>query len=171
MTPRIPLFLLIASFALAPRAQEAQTKSPESSYHDHDYGFTLTPPAFESDDDAKVVTIAQFLAPAADGFAANLGLQRQKFAGGFEAFVKTSDAQFEQMDFKVLSKHGAKIGSHASNEWVYTGTLGGNAMKFHALAVEQGEYVFLLTGTALEQNFDDYEPQFKAALASFRFDK
>jgi hypothetical protein len=141
------------------------------SYRDARYGFSFAPPAFEDDADAPAVTLAYFHAPQVDGFSANVNIQRQAFARGMKAYVEMSQAQFKAAGIEVQSSRPRQVGKRDAHEFVYSGDVGGTALKFHGLAVDDGEHVVLVTCTAPAKTFDKYAAQFDASLASFKFDE
>jgi hypothetical protein len=139
-------------------------------YKDESLGFSLTPPAFRVPPDAAAVQVAAFAGAPVDGFAVNLNVQIHNRVN-LDAFIKTSEAQFKALGVEVLGSRDTKVGSHRAREYVYRMTLAGKAMRFIGLAAEDGDHVVLLTATSLDSQFNTYEAQFRAALASFKFDK
>lgn len=143
----------------------------DSVYRDARDGFSIEPPDFADDGEAAAVTIVQFLAPPADGFSGNLSLQRQALDGGLDKYVELSKSQFKALKFEVESSKETQVGKHEAHDFLYSGELGGRALKFHALAIADDEHVMLLTCTASAKDFDDYSKAFEDALASFEFDE
>jgi hypothetical protein len=166
--------LSMAAFvlALAPRHGSATDRSAgdKSTYRSELYGVSMTPPDFTDDGKEAAFTFASFKAPAVGDFTANITLQRQKFKAGIKAYVELSETQFKAGKFDVSYSKPKQIGKHDGHEFKYSATIEGVAMKFHALAVEDGDDVLLISCTALAKNFDDYASKFTAALASVKLD-
>ena len=160
--------MLVASSWSAASAQDRDSKKG-SIYKDDALGFSMNPPGFKAGPGPRVGSVAIFSGPAEAGFAANLNILIQRV--GFDDFIKASDGSFQAAGLEVLSKTMGKAGKHRTCEYLYQGTLQGKALKFLALAVEDGDRVFLLTGTSLQQNFDANEPAFREAISSFALAK
>src|SRR5687768_10562715 len=86
-----------------------------------------------------------------------------------DQFKHLSEGQFKALGFIVLSTEDMKVGNHRAVQYVYTGTLLNRAMKFRAVAVERQSGILLVTCTALEKNFDEYDKAFRESLATLSF--
>src|ERR1043165_6777720 len=161
------LALALAASLFALVASE-RVKDHDTVYRHDRYGITFAPPDFDDDETAPNVTLANFLAPPKDGFAANVNIQRQKFEGGIEAYAKLSEKQFEDGHFEVLSSRPSKVGAREAHEFHYKGSVGGADLEFRALAVDDGGPVLLIPCTAPKKSFDAYTKKFDAALASLK---
>lgn len=172
----ISLSMAALVLALAPRHGSATDTAMESgagdksSYHSELYGVSITPPDFADDRKEAAHTFASFKAPAVGDFTANVTLNRQNFKAGIKAYVEFSETQFKAAKFDVSYSKPKQVGKHAGHEFKYSATIDGTPMKFHALAVEDGDQVMLISCTAAAENFDDYAAKFAAALASVKID-
>jgi hypothetical protein len=130
----------------------------------------MAPPVFNFDPDLIAIQIAGFTAAPVDGFAANLNVQVHQKTN-IETFTRVTTASMKANGIEILSTKELQVGAHPAREWVYRLTVQGKALRFIALAAEDRDHVVLLTATCLESRISEFEPQMRAALSSFKFDK
>ena len=147
----------------------AWTSVSRDDYVNGSLGFTMTPPKFSFGPEVKGANVLQFYAPPSSGFAANLGLriQRQKLLD----FCSASDVEFKDMGLTVISSKDVTIGKAAAREYLCRGKVNKLDLEFLFVGIAHGDETFVLTGTALEKEFEKTEPAFRAAIQSFKADK
>jgi hypothetical protein len=143
-------------------------RAKPSGYTDERYGYTMLPPAFARADKDSVATLATFFAPSRKGFASNLGVMVQNVAMTLDQYRELSIGQFKQSNFKVLTETRKKVGEKDAILWEYEGALQGRELRWMALAVADTDRIFLLTGAAPKDEYDQVAPEFKISLDSFK---
>ena len=110
-------------------------------------------------------TVIQTFLPATEGFAPNIIVQIQPYAGTMKDYATLSKKQFEQMKWKVIADQQPN-----DNEWnaEYTGSFEGNDLHFYARAVSTDGKVYLITGTAKESQWTTVGDTLRKHLESFR---
>jgi hypothetical protein len=158
--------LLAAPFFQQPPTTAATaTATVANTYRCAVGGFSMTPPVFRVGDREDNWQVSTFFAPAVEGFAPNVTVLRQRFDGDLKAYVQLSESEFRSMGARVLDSKGGTAGKAASWTWVYSATMEGTPL------VKRGPHVFLVTCVSLEKHFQNYDGQFQATVASFRFDE
>ena len=114
--------------------------------------------------DVPTSAVMTFL-PVTDGFAPNINVQIQPYAGAMKDYVDMSKQQFVAMKWKVVSEKA--IGD---NEWVaeYAGPLQGNDLHFYARALSKNGKVYLVTGTAKESQWSAVGGTIRKHVDSFK---
>lgn len=122
-------------------------------------GSPPTGPVGAADAVFQPITLMQ---PMRGGFAANVNVMSQPFGGTAEAYLVTSLAQAEAMNWTVLAS------GHSETGCVFeaTGTMGARQLHWYARAVMQGERVILATATALESRWEEDGPGLRASVDS-----
>jgi hypothetical protein len=155
--------LLIGTFLAA---QEAVPRRP--NYTDPTYGFSLTAPAFPKDGPGQPAIPVLISGPTVDGFASNVNVNIQQIATTRQGYLDLSLGQMRQVGFKINSNREVTVSGKDAIRLDYEGKLGGNDLRFLALAVIEKDRVILVTCTALKASFKAIEPEFTACLDSFR---
>ena len=169
------LLVMIASSAagavLALAATEGFARQDKaarpSAYTNGVYGFSIQPPAFPRPEKDSSLQAAMFFAPARDGFAANLNVMVQEVKMSLDDYAKMSMGQFKQAGIKVVSEARKKVSGRDALLLEYEGRLNNRALKWIALAVADGDRIYLITGTS-EPADDAAAREFKASLESFK---
>jgi hypothetical protein len=150
----------------------ALASSKTSEYTDATYGFKIRLPAFETTQLAPgTTTVVRFFAPPKDQFAANLGIQIQPWAKGKDLYQDqdTAESQLRAAGWHRISSKQFKVGNHQALEWISTGQQGEHKLQILTWLVARDEELFILTCTALQATFEDYEKMCRAALNTFGF--
>ena len=150
----------------------ALASNKKSEYTDATYGFKIRLPAFETTQLAPGTTeVVRFFAPPKDQFAANLGIQIQPWAKGKDLYQEqaTEEAQLRSAGYRLVSSKPFKLGDHQALEWIATRQQGDHQLQFLTWLVARDEELFILTCTALQVTFEDYEKVCRAALSTFGF--
>lgn len=113
-----------------------------------DHGISIEAPV--SADAAPNLQIAVFFLPPSNNFAANVNVQKQQFTGPIEDYDKLSASQFKQFGLTVLNR--TLKGNEARYE--YKGDVEGKRMRWYARSIKGGDYVYLVTATGLEEQWD-----------------
>ncbi len=130
------------------------------------YEFSIQPPI------AKEVKtypylMAMYYLPATGDFSANVNVMKQAFDQPMEAYDKISMQQFEQMKATML-QHKLQ-----ENEILYEAQAesNGTAMHFYSRAVKQGNFVYLVTATGLENHWETQKAELMKSVNSFKLTK
>ena len=110
-------------------------------------------------------TVIQTFLPATEGFAPNIIVQIQPYAGTMKDYAALSKRQFEEMKWKVIADQQPN-----DNEWniEYTGSLQGNDLHFYARAVSTNGKVYLITATAKESQWTTVSDTLRKHVESFK---
>jgi len=130
------------------------------------YGFEMEAPTINSLNTETVQYLAMCL-PAKDGFAPNVNLQIQPFAGSLQEYNDLSVRQFKDAHLKVLENQ--TLGSEIDME--YAGDFRGNSLHWYARAIKQDQKIFLLTATALEKSWAADSGPLLESIRSFKLTK
>ena len=147
------LISFAAGAAVAWTAAEGPKRLP-TVYMDGRYGFSMQPPDFPK-----------------GGFASNINVMIQNVGLTMDQYRELSNGQFKQMELKILSETRKKIGGKDAILWEYEGKSQGRALHWMSLAVSDGERVFLITGTATQDEWETASKQFRTCLDSFKFEE
>lgn len=158
--------LVLAGFSVAASKEQHER---QALYRDDRFGFSIVPPLFEKSQEAPVALIAMFNAPAKDGFSANLNIVEQK--ADWKTFTAQSESQFATLQVKDLAQNELKVDEHKAREYRYKSKQQGKDFLFVQLAVDNGDHVFLLTGTFPEKDAKRYEPVLREAISTFHLRK
>lgn len=139
-----------------------------SAYTNGVYGFSITPPTYPKVEKDSATQAAMFFAPAKNNFASNLGVMIQTSKMSLDEYIKTSQDQFKEANLKVTAENKVKVSGRDAVVWEYEGKAAEKELKFMALAVVDGDRVFLVTGTATSADYESLAKEFKASLDSFK---
>jgi len=139
-----------------------------SSYTNGAYGFSLVPPTFAKADPDSGVQAAMFFAPGKNGFAGNLGVMVQTVKMTLDDYVALSRDQFDKSGIKISAETKRKVSGREAVLWEYEGAAKDRKLKWMAMAVVDGDRVFLITGTSTRDDYDALSQEFKASLDSFK---
>jgi len=133
------------------------------TYVSPDHGFSIdvaTAPSKMS------YQLALFYLPPVDGFAPNVGVRVQVFHGSMREYDEISAGQFKQTGLD-LTHHQVH-----RNEAVYeyNGNLRGTHMHWYSRAVKKDNRVFVVTATALQNQWKRVEDELRQSVDSFSFD-
>lgn len=171
-----PLLALAAAFAagafFALAASEAAARPAPATapavYTNDVFGFSIAPPAFPKAEKTGGGQAAMFFGPPRNGFANNLNVIVQTGKMTVDEYVEASKEQFAQMEFKSLSESRLKVSGRPAALFEYEGKLQGRDLKWMAMAVVDGERIFLVTGTSAAADYAALSKEFKASLESFK---
>ncbi|WP_440875274.1 hypothetical protein [Thalassotalea sp. PLHSN55] len=106
----------------------------------------------------------QMLLPAQNGFSANVNVQIQPYPGTMAEYMALSFGQFEQMGItKIASREEGD-----TSFFEYKGALQGQNLHWYAKAVKSGDFVYLVTATDIEQNWESNKQQLMSVVDSFK---
>ena len=171
-----PLIAVVASFAagafVALAAADAVARPAPavapSLYTNDVYGFSIIPPAFPKAEKAGAGQAVMFFGPVRKGFANNLNVIVQAAKMSIDEYIELSKGQFKELKIKLSSEKRLKMSGREAALFEYEGEAQGRDMKWMALAVSDGERIFLVTGTAAAEDYDTVSKEFKASLESFK---
>jgi hypothetical protein len=150
----------LAAVALSCLAAFASTEEPAGKLMFKAAGFTIAPL------DEKPAGFAQVLAmclPASDGFAPNVNVQLQPYAGDLAAYAELTRSQFKDAGFKVLSDRNVDKSTLVLE---YSGTFQGKALHWYCRATLQGGTAYLATATATEDQWPRVGAKLKGCVDS-----
>ena len=160
----IILFLMMPIMADADDA--ATGKGPDNFYVSRDLGISMEVPYVEDRDEINS-RLAMFFLPVSNGFSPNINVLKQKFPGAMAEYDKLSLNQFTTMKWNLLK--------HSVNEkeiiYEYTGSMQGKDFHWYARALRSGDYIYLITATALESQWKDVQAEMLKSVNSFKVDK
>ncbi len=150
-------FTILALVAAATAAR-AQTSNRTLSFAEH--GFAIDAPA--GHDDEKVHQVVALYLPQTGGFAPNVNVQVQPFAGTMDEYIAISRDQFKANGVKLVTeKHDAK-----SATLEYTGALQGHALHWYARAYRGKKGIVLATATTDESQWTSAGPALRRSVDS-----
>ncbi len=127
-------------------------------------GFTID--ALEdTTDGSQPVTVVAMTLPASGGFAPNVNVSIQPFDKTLADYVKLSDSEFKQMQFKVISSKKIDDKTHV---WEYSGKTNNMLLHFYAKVVMKGKKAYLTTATATDPQWVFYADKLKGSVDSFK---
>ena len=100
--------------------------------------------------------------------SANINIQIQPFTGTIKEYMDVSRAQFEQMfekGWKIVSEK-----QDGEKEWSceLTGTAKGKDYHFYARAIRDGSRVYLITATALQEEWGSFGEKMRRHVDAFQ---
>lgn len=113
---------------------------------------------------------ASFLAfqqslPTKYGFSANVNVMLQEFKLSLDRYALISEKQFNDLELEVLAKSKTKN----SLTYEYAGVMNGVKLHFYSKAYKKGDFIYLITGTDLEENWKRQGEILKKNVQSFKF--
>jgi hypothetical protein len=128
------------------------------------YGFTIEALDAVPSTTAPTAALMMFL-PAEGGFAPNINVNIQPYAGTMESYISMSKDQFKKMNWVIVTEN-----QNTANEWIveYTATMQGNDLHFYARAVSDGGKVYLVTASAKESQWTTLSGLLRKHVNSFK---
>ena len=131
-------------------------------------GFTISSKGFNVKRDAGTVAgqnpaVILYLTPT-EGFAPNVNVLIQEFPGSIGDYVSTTKKEFASAGITMLNER-----SVSPTEWMveYAGVLSARSLHFYARVVQSGDKVYLTTGTATPEQWDQFSSLLKQCVDSF----
>ncbi len=140
----------------------AAQQAPARLYF-HASGFSIAPLDVAQEGPHQVLFM---MLPATESFAPNVNVQIQPFSGTIEEFVSLSRQGFDAAGLQVS---GERIGKGAVT-WEYSGDYEGRNLRWYAAAHVGDGRVYVVTATALEQQWDTVAADLKECVDSFRLE-
>ena len=109
----------------------------------------------------------QMLLPAVNGFSANVNVQIQPYNGTLSQYKDISDSQFKQYGFKPIL---SKINSN-NVTFEYTGAMSGKNLHWYSKAYKKGDFIYLVTATEQESNWEKTKNKLMSVVDSFKLNK
>ncbi|MBL7134164.1 MAG: hypothetical protein ISS78_08705 [Phycisphaerae bacterium] len=117
--------------------------------------------------DAPYTALMMFLPPS-KGFAPNVNVVIQPYAGTIDEYAALSKKQFVAGKFKLIRE--AKVGK-VGVLFEYSGRLQGRQLRWYARAILRGDKVYLVTATATKDQWAGVSGKLKACVDSFEIGK
>ena len=125
-------------------------------------GFSIEPlPAAPPGVQQLVLTMS--LPPDDTGFAANVNVMRQPWADTLDAYDDLTDAQLDQMGWRVTEREALE----GELRYRYEGAFQGRPLRWSARAVPGDGVVFLVTATATPEQWERSGAQLDRSVESF----
>ncbi len=124
--------------------------------------FAIQAPTYENPTNQSG-QVRMYYLPKMDNFTANVGVQKQVFAGSLEDYMKLTLQQFEKMKFTVISQKVTK--NYLLIE--YSGKVQNRDLRFYSKSFTKEGVFYLATGTAPSRTWDLQGPALKASVDSF----
>ncbi len=156
MNKHILLLAACLIVPLAPAADTGKLNFPQA-------GFTIAPLDGPSEA-AQQQKLMMFL-PASDGFAPNVNIMTQPHTGTLDEYIAISKEGIQKVGFTILNL--AKSGADTI-VLEYTGQMQNRSLHFYARAILKNGKVFLVTATALEDQWPASCKKLKACVDSFQ---
>ena len=146
-----------------------QNAVKRSRYSDEVYKYVIDTPRFKMIDENKQQSVVGFMAPAETGLSANLNVLVERRKTTREAHRKLSIEQLKAFDVNIIADKDLKVSGRDAYSIEFEGILIGNRpLHYLNLIVVDIDRVYVITCTALPDNFAEYEKEFRACLDSFR---
>lgn len=145
--------------------------APPGVYKNPAYGFAMDTPNFPVLAKKKQGIVATFAAPPANHHVAEIKVLVHSEAISAAKFLDFTQTEVERLTGAIGTVSWGNIDGRDSVIFEYDIFDGGIALRCLGLAVADKGRVYFVSGTAKAENYDRYEPAFRATLESFRFDK
>ncbi len=139
------------------------TAAANNTIISRDMGFSMEVPVSTSSDTA-VHQLAVFFLPTAEGFSANVNIQKQKFVDPIKTYDEISTVQLNSMGLTIISREM----TDNMVVYEYTGNAQGRPLHWYAKAIKNGPYVFLATATGLQSQWQLQKQELMKAIDSFQ---
>ncbi len=152
---------LACLLALAAHAAPPAPAKPAAKLIFPNSGFTIAPLDEPAAGTAQLLTM---YLPPSHGFAPNVGVQIQDYAGSIDDYAALSLKQFASLKFTVLSNTKSGQDTIILN---YTGRIQGSLLHSYAKAVSKNGKILLTTAIATEDQWKTSADKLKACVDSF----
>jgi hypothetical protein len=126
-------------------------------------GFSIAP--LEAPPDQTPRQALVMLLPASDNFSPNVNVQIQPYSGSIEEYGALTETQFKDAGVKVIAQK--KEGKSAMT-FEYSGEMRGQSVHCYARAEKSGDYIYLATATANQEQWPKQSAKLKACIDSLR---
>lgn len=167
--------LLIIGVVLTSGCIEKQPEIAEGAYVSEGYGFAIVPPeAWDVDESRQFGEIVAFYAPEAEAnFTSNMliHIEELPYEVSLEEYINASKEQLPLIltNYTMVSEQDIVISGAEAYEWVITHEMGIFKIQAKQVIIIKGERAYLITSTALQDNFDTYAPAFEESIQTFQF--
>jgi hypothetical protein len=154
------LLMLLATSRFYPQ-------SPDDRIHFKENKFSIKPFETTQENSAQSYSVLFMLLPQTSGFAPNINIIVQKYSGSLEDYKNLSDSQFKQGNMTVIQS------KNSASKYIifeYTGSQGGKNMHYYSRALKREDNIYLVTGTALIEQWDAVSVKIKDTVDSFKFE-
>ena len=128
-------------------------------------GFSIAP--LEAPKGQLTQQVLMMFLPTGGDFTPNVNVQVQPYEGSLDDYIKLSLKQFESANLKIVQQ-GRTTDSGAVFE--YRGEIQNRRLHWYAKAQKSQGRVYLVTATALEENWAEVAPNLKNCVDSFTCD-
>ena len=134
------------------------------SYTSESLGVSIDIPTINPIESQEIYVIADFFLPSKGAFSSNIGIQKQKFKGSLNDYNELSLSQFKSAGWTVIKFKKILNGLL----WEYVGSMFGHDLHWYAKAIKKGDYIYLVTATALSSEWESQKDVLKKSIDSFK---
>ena len=102
--------------------------------------------------------------PSSEGFAPNINVVIQTYAGSIQDYITLSKGQFDQLKANVLNE---KLNGDSEWQVEYKATMQNNDLHFYARAISKNGKIYLVTGTTKESQWNTFGATIRQHVDSF----
>ncbi len=158
MRKAVAISILVVAVASTSLAGEQK-----NTFVSEDLGISIEVP-ISKESEALTHQVAMFFLPASDGFAANVNIQKQKYSESIEAYDKLSVNQFTNLNWIVLNRKP----KNDEVVYEYKGNMQSRPLHWYARVIKHGQYVYLVTATCLDSNWQKQKTELMKSIDSFK---
>jgi hypothetical protein len=169
------VFTILASLSLvllAPMFDVSVFASVQSNpYVNSNNQFSMNPPSGRGVDSSGIYgTTVVFYGPTDTGFRVNMNVVVESTSLTLSAYVSASKSQLYAglTNYYIVSEGPKTIGGIDGYELVGTFTQGASSIKNKQDFLVQNQKAYVITSTALQSNYDTYQPVFDESVQTFK---
>jgi hypothetical protein len=139
---------------------------------DYKQDFGFDPPENWIKDENDPTDLVRFYGPTIDDFTINLGINEPGALGSGEtlsSLIQDIEENYPKIftNFSMLSSNGTTINGMQSHEIICTYAMGVYDLKNKQVLIMKNDIVYVLTFTARQTSFDDYESIVDESISTF----
>jgi hypothetical protein len=154
------LSLVLFSSVLVPLASAGE-------YRDDELGFAFTAPNLGAPPTGQPLQRIQIMGPRVDNFAPNASVQIKQIQTTRESMIENSDKDFAAGGMTVTAKNLREVNGLPAVSYECKWTYQNIPLQMINLVIIDQERMIILTCTAPQSVFANYEPEFRKAVDSF----
>ena len=122
---------------------------------------------FDKETKAPVSQIVKLYLPASENFPANVNIQKQKYNKSLKTFYNLGEMQAKNNKWTIIQR------SLKGNESLYEckGKMDGSIFHWYAKAVKKNGYIYLVTATCLDSQWEQLKTKLMESVNSFKIQK
>lgn len=140
---------------------------PAGEYRDDELGFAFTTPNLGAPPTGQQVQRVLITGPAVDNFSPSVKVQVKQIPSTREALIEQSDKDFAANAMTVKAKTLREVNGLPAVSYECEWTYQNQPVRMINLVVVEPNRIVILTCTALQASFPNYEAEFRKAIDSF----